>query len=180
MKESSFKTIRNGAIASVVASIAMLFFPSIWTVIKAAGRSMLNSATWLWHSFFNSSLQVTGWLLTSLIALALVGVVLVFRLTRSAKRWKVGYFYNMRWRWRWSWSGNGVLDLWCYCPRCDGTLVYDDSSCQTHYPEHHKTDFICENCNREVVGTISGGGWRYAISVIEREIDRRVRTGQYN
>ncbi len=41
-----------------------------------------------------------------------------------------------------------------------------------------KTDFVCENCNT-IVAAIKGGDKGYALGAIEREIDRRVRTGEY-
>lgn len=82
-------------------------------------------------------------------------------------------------KWRWVWVGNQISNIWCFCPRCDATLVYDDSSCQSLYSDVNKTNFICENCGRSVVASITGGNKDYATGAIRREIDRRVRTGEY-
>jgi hypothetical protein len=80
--------------------------------------------------------------------------------------------------WRWSWSGNSIYNLWCYCPACDCELVYEDSSCRSLYGESH-TDFLCEPCGNRHVASISGGNRSYAISAVEREIWRKLRTEEY-
>jgi len=83
-------------------------------------------------------------------------------------------------KWRWTWNGSYINNIWCYCPVCDATLVYDDSSCRTIYGGGTPTTyFICENCSRQIKASIEGGNKRYAIGVIEREVHRRIRTGQY-
>ena len=82
-------------------------------------------------------------------------------------------------KWRWSWIGNQISNVWCFCPRCDATLVYDDGSCHSFYSDVNKTNFICENCSRTVVASISGGDKDYAIGAVKREISRRIRTGEY-
>ena len=63
------------------------------------------------------------------------------------------YIYNVKWRW--SWAINNIYNLWCFCPNCDATLVYNDSSVRDFYASP-KTEFICENCNA-TVATIKGG-----------------------
>lgn len=42
-----------------------------------------------------------------------------------------------------------------------------------------ETDFICENCNSKVVSSVNGGDKNYVIGAKQREIDRRIRTGEY-
>ena len=39
--------------------------------------------------------------------------------------------------------------------------------------------FICENCNSQVVSSVTGGNKSYAIGAAECEIDRRIRTCEY-
>mgnify|MGYP003516700603 CR=1 FL=1 len=40
-------------------------------------------------------------------------------------------------------------------------------------------EFICENCNSQIVSTIHGGNKNYAINAVKREIERRIRTEEY-
>lgn len=82
-------------------------------------------------------------------------------------------------KWRWHWVRNSIINLWCYCPSCDATLVYDDSSCHRIFDDVKKTDFICENCSSQVISSVTGGNKNYAIGAAEREIHRRIRTGEY-
>ena len=48
-------------------------------------------------------------------------------------------------------------DIQCYCPKCDAILIYDDTLSNIKHTELSKTDFICENCNSNIVTTIHGG-----------------------
>lgn len=82
-------------------------------------------------------------------------------------------------KWRWEWNRNEVSNLWCFCPQCDATLVYNDSSCTDFYTDKNNTLFICENCNNKIVSDIDGGNKSYALGFVRREIDRRIRTGEY-
>ena len=85
--------------------------------------------------------------------------------------------YNAKWRWKW--TKDEIINIECYCPKCDSLLVYDDSSCHTKYTELVKTDFICENCKSQIVTSIHGGNKKYAMNTIKREIQRRIRTEEY-
>lgn len=82
-------------------------------------------------------------------------------------------------KWRWKWTKDEIINIECYCPKCDSLLVYDDSSCHTKYTELVKTDFICENCKSQIVTSIHGGNKKYAMNTIKREIQRRIRTEEY-
>ena len=82
-------------------------------------------------------------------------------------------------KWRWKWEKDEITNIQCYCPKCDAILVYDDSSTHTKHTDLSKTDFICENCNFQIVTSIRGGNKNYAISAVKREIERRIRTNEY-
>ena len=84
-------------------------------------------------------------------------------------------------RWRWRWVGNRITDLRCFCPICDSQLVSSRGLLET--------SFICEHCPADgslfsagdrdrIVGTVMGGDRHYAVGATEREIQRRIRTGQ--
>ena len=81
--------------------------------------------------------------------------------------------------WKWKWEKEEISDIQCYCPKCDAILIYDDTSSNTKHTELSKTDFICENCNSNIVTTIHGGNKNYAINAVKREIERRIRTDEY-
>jgi len=118
-------------------------------------------------------------LIISLLALfAIVVIFLIIKENKSPefKAYTEDFLFGAKWHW--AWAGNTITNLWCYCPSCDATLVYDDSSCRKRYADS-KTDFICENCRSKVVASIAGGNKNYAIGAVKREIDRRIRTGDY-
>jgi hypothetical protein len=81
--------------------------------------------------------------------------------------------------WRWIWDSGKVTKISGFCPNCDLELVYDDSSAQDPLGRlEPKTEFICDRCDHTVVASVRGKK-PYALSVIRREIYRRVRLGLY-
>jgi hypothetical protein len=183
MTTSESHSVRNGVIATIVGGIAMAGLGELWPPAKRA-------LGWSWDQvvsvvgLFGASYQVEGWLLAVLAVLALVTVVrflVGFRAVSSPPphfQFVEDQLYGAKWRW--SWSGDEVSNLWCFCPRCDSELVYDDSSARSIYArEEPRTHFICEHCNRDTVASIPGGDKDYALGVVRREIRRKVRLGLY-
>ncbi|WP_218165835.1 hypothetical protein [Serratia proteamaculans] len=182
MSENSFKSIRNAVIASVVAGAILLTFPAIRELGIKLFKWVLSGLAWCWE-MLSTSHSLPGWLWVLVLILSLIGLLSIIISFKSAtietdyKSYTTDFIYNAKWRW--SWEGNSITNLWCFCPYCDATLVYDDSSCQSIYSDNRKTDFICENCNHKTVASIPGGNKHFTIGVIEREIGRRIRVGIY-
>jgi len=84
-------------------------------------------------------------------------------------------FYKITWKWRWKKSA--VVELYCFCPKCDEKLVYDDTSCNDRFSLNKETKFICEKCH--LSSSLSGGNISYSLNIIEREINRKVRLNIY-
>jgi hypothetical protein len=177
-------SIRNNVIASVVTA-ALLAVPG---ALLQPGRDAL---AWslnrirLLLALLTADWRVPGWLLVTLCGLAAPalfrGARYAFHFSRRRASTFHSYtkdnFYGATWRW--NWEGEEILGLWCFCPTCDAELAYDDSSCHwfNRRSEPH-TDFICEHCGQGRIASIPGGNKRYAISAIEREIRRKLRTGE--
>jgi hypothetical protein len=182
MTNSESHTVRNGVIATVLGGISLAILGELWPPVKTVFM-------WSWMKvqafagLFVEHYSVPGWTLTILGLLALITIVrIVIGLLANPAAPHTSYVEDILFgaKWRWSWSGGGISNLWCFCPACDSELVYDDSSARRfHAYEEPKTLFICEHCNRNVIGRIDGGDKKYALSAVEREIRRRVRTGQH-
>lgn len=182
MSENSFISIRNATIASVIAGVILLAVPVLRGYVVSFLSWVWSGVVWCWDVLVESySLPGWAWLLIFIFALiGLINIYLAFKGESEEPEFKSyveDFIYGAKWRW--SWIGNQISNVWCFCPRCDATLVYDDSSCHSFYSDVNKTDFICENCSRDVVASISGGNKDYATSAVEREISRRIRTGEY-
>lgn len=182
MSEKSYTSIRNGTIASVIAGVILLAVPALREYAASFLGWIWAGVVWCWEALL-ASYALPGWAWLGIFILALVGLINIY-LTVGGEAEKPEYksyiddfIYGAKWRW--SWSGNTIANVWCYCPRCDATLVYDDSSCRSLYSDVNKTDFMCENCGHSIVATITGGNKDYAVGAIKREIDRRIRTGEY-
>lgn len=182
MSENSFKSIRNEVIASIIAGIVLLAVPVVRGYVVRFLSWLWSGVIWCWESLIASySLPGWAWLVISIFALVgLVNLYLAIKGESEQSEFKTyieDFIHGAKWRW--DWIGNQITDVWCYCPHCDATLVYDDSSCRNYLSNIKKTDFICENCGHSVVTSITGGNKNYATSAIMREIDRRIRTGEY-
>jgi hypothetical protein len=182
MSNQESHSVRNGVIATVIGSITMAALGEMWPPAKKAGIWLWDKISWL-ASLFVDMYYLQGWLLALLLLLSLVTVI---RFLVSLKGQKVPAFPSyvedqlFGAKWRWSWIAGEVSNLWAFCPRCDSELVYDDSSCNSlYYDTPAKTDFICEHCHRDTVASVPGGNKSYAISVVQREIRRRIRTNEY-
>jgi|WetSurMetagenome_2_1015567.scaffolds.fasta_scaffold53202_2 hypothetical protein len=188
MASGESHAVRNGVITTVVGGVVLAILGEIWSPVKSA-------IGWVWEKvlafagLFGETYAVPGWVLAILGFLALVTVVRAIIGWRSNSAAPIAAVSHRTYvedilfgaKWRWSWSGGDVSNLWCFCPVCDAELVYDDSSAHRfHMREEPQTLFICEHCNRNVMGRIAGGDKEYALGAVRREIRRRVRTGQYS
>lgn len=173
MAQDGSNSIRNGVLATVLGGIVLSGLAYLWSPLRIA-------LSWLWKQLvqfvdlFTSSYSVPGWALFLLSIVALPAIVqLLSSLRKNPDPPHTSYtedtIYGAKWRWRW--NGSDISNLWCFCPRCDSELVYNDIS-------YGKTDFICEHCSHSVVASVTGGDKGYAISSVQREIRRRVRTNQ--
>ncbi|MEI8654286.1 hypothetical protein P4S57_17130 [Pseudoalteromonas sp. Hal273] len=181
MSESSIKNIRNGVIASVAAGVILLLIPTVREYSIKVLEWLWSSVLWLWSSLFESY-SFSGWLLLIVFALAFIGFLTILFGIKSNFESPEHSEYNsdsmFGMKWRWNWNGYDISNLWCFCPTCDATLVYDDSS-RHSLCDQTVTHFMCENCSNQVIGTIKGGDKSYAIGAVKREIDRRIRTGEH-
>jgi hypothetical protein len=182
MSENSLKSIRNGAIASVIAGIILLTIPVLRGYVVSFIAWLWSGLVWSWEALL-ASYSLPSWLWLLVFIFATIGVVNIYIAIKGEKeepefkKYIEDSIHGAKWRW--NWSGNQVSNAWCYCPRCDATLVYDDSSCRSFHSTVSKTDFICENCDHSTIASITGGNKDYATGAIIREIERRIRTGEY-
>lgn len=184
MPESEKHPVRNGVIATVVGGIVLAAAGELWPPVKAA---ML----WVWaeicafFGLFGATYATPGWVLSVLGLLAIVTVVRFFvglRWSEAERPSHLQYVEDVLFgaKWRWTWLDNGISWLWCFCPRCDSELVYDDAEVDAFYSvEPCATRFICEHCNNLEVAKVTGNK-NYALETVRREVRRRVRTGQFN
>lgn len=183
--ENSYISIRNGVIATVIGGVILFLIPQQYVV--GFFTLLWSGVVWLWEVLV-ASYWMPGYAYLPTFILAFIGLVSILVGIYIAvkgegkpeepefKKYTEDFIRGVKWRW--VWADNQISNVWCYCPNCDATLVYDDRSCRDLLEDIHKTDFICENCNR-VITSITGGNKAYAISLISREIVRKIRTGEY-
>lgn len=184
MAEKETHQIRNGIIAGVVVAIIALFLPAVRNLLFAV-------LSWVWGAvkflgkLISDTYQTPGWLILIFIALA---VPTCIRLIGAARKKKEPGVYDLYHSdlffgpiWEWSYIGERIINLNCICPKCKGELIYEKhhkSMRITRYddePDHIK--LICENCG-EVRGKLMGQ-MDFALGTVEREIRRKIRTGEW-
>ena len=173
----------------IVAGVLAVIPKTSGLVVKVVSW-VWNAVSWAWELLYSSH-SVPGGVILVLSLLALFGLVIVglllMLLFQGEKKAAAPSFHNYTEdsfdgvRWRWEWRGNRVDNLWCFCPRCDASLVYHET--------YGATEFICERCPADrtvdpfesggrLVTTVGGGDRHYALARAMREIDRRIRVGQ--
>ena len=187
MRKIIVVTAVGGLIATVGGGLILSFLPKSSDLFAQVGTWAWSSVYGIW-SMLGSSHSIPGWAILAAGLLALVGLITVGISTKESLQGSEQHPYRdytevlldgVRWRWRW--KGNTIQNLWCYCPRCDAQLVYNEGFAETR--------FICERCPSDgslpptgprgrVVLTVPGGDRRYAVAAAEREIRRRIRTGE--
>lgn len=174
--------VRNGVIATVIGGLVLTALAKLWPPFKGLLSWLWEQIIWL-GSFFTDSYSVKGWALFVLMLFGLLTIIRLFIGLRKNEspaftRYVEDQLYGAKWQW--TWIGNEISNLWCLCPQCHSELVYDDSSCHNIYSRGPKrTDFICEHCGRQTVASIPGGDKSYALSAVQREIRRRIRTNEF-
>ena len=115
--------------------------------------------TWTYESLL-TSYEFPLWLFLVISILALVTVIRFFlNFPNNSKPEYITYIEDFIYgtKWRWKWIKDEISDIQCYCPKCDAILIYDDRSSHTKYTDVSKTDFICQNCNSQIITSIHGG-----------------------
>jgi hypothetical protein len=180
--------VRTSIISTVAGTVVVAGLAEVWPPIKSG-------LVWCWtllksfYNLFTSEYSTPGWILAILFTLSIISVArLMATLLRKNvaekseekaqyQSYNTDIFYGAKWRWRW--NAQEIENLWCFCPSCDSELVYDDSSCRDVLRvTTPRTDFYCEHCGHNLVTSIKGGNKSYAESAIQREIRRKLRTGQ--
>lgn len=176
-KESSALKVEiiAGTVSTVIGGIILGGFPNF-------RASIMNGLAWIWKTLAGAYV-IAGWYLGLLGLLALVGALhLVFRFWPQAVANQPDYFrytedviYNVRWRWRYARTLSAASGVFVLDVTPNWSMVTELGTSTTPSP---KPTSICENCD-QVMTTIKDGDQNYAVAAVKREIDRRIRTGEY-
>jgi len=144
-------------------------------------------------SFFSQPHYVSGLVLLALILFATFGLfalaLFLYSLLRprqvsvtSPELPYVNYtrdqFFGVVWRWQWNYLQ--VSTLTPFCPYCDYQLSYDDPSTYRLRRSYYDpgVSLICDHCQR-TVKKVENYSYIQLLSVVTREIQRKVRLDQY-
>lgn len=175
-------SIKKGIVASVVAGVILMVIPKPDTWLNSITEWFHGVRTWF-SDILLAEYSLTGWQWLLLLPFISSGVVVLlsklFRSQASPEHYKYNEDTIRNAKWRWSWSNGQIRNLESFCPYCDCALVYAESNMRDHLYGNPYTKLFCESCNDNEVASIEGGDRHYAYALIEREIERRVRTNEY-
>ncbi len=166
-------TVLFSALVPAVRDWAVTVFAAVWSALSQGWTLIVNSY------------PVPGWLI--LVAL-LLACRAAYGLYKRAQRpspitWQNSYIedrmHSVVWRWRY--VGGSIDDLLAFCPQCDAQLVYEERGPDIRrrlWDDRPNTTILhCETCS--VPRATLEGDHRYAWARVEREIQRRIRTGDW-
>lgn len=165
-------------VSSSVATAGILWFTGLLPTIWNWSLSIV-AQVWMWL-FSLHAISIQGWHLVVVTVLLLTGIafwiLLGWKITpfykNSPGRYRSDVFFGARWTWKFCLGR--PTDIWCECPHCSTTLVYtEDFSIRGDERKY----FSCETCGHR--SQSFEGNQRFAISKIHRQIERKIKTGEY-
>ena len=162
--------IRNGVLITLV-SAALLYLATLIPGLAAwVGNAIVNSV-----KYMQAEVSLPRWLVLSLILATLPFWNWLLRKTRSRRGpnpadYREDHFHGVVWRWSYG-LDNTPINPWCFCPRDDTVLVWNYS------PYRTGIDIRCETC-AQTYGQFDGD-MDYVQEMIVRQIDRRIRSGEW-
>lgn len=115
MSENSFKSIRNGAIASVIAGIILLAVPVLRGYVVSFLSWLWSGVVWCWEVSV-ASYSLPGWAWLLIFILAFVGLINIYLALKGEpeesefKSYIEDFIHGAKWRW--SWVGNQISNVW--------------------------------------------------------------------
>lgn len=184
MPSDDTHTIRNGIIATVVGGVILAAILSLLGWLPKLLRWLAALALGVLRHFAGS-VQIPIWLLYVLAGgcLVLVVRVILSLLSSGGPTWR-DYTQDTfpvlgDMVWRWDYVHGKPFDVWCYCPNDDTKLVY--STRQGNRYSLHRNELItrvtCETCGKTYPPVL--GDVPYIVNAARRQIDRKLRTGEW-
>lgn len=183
MTEQVRHTLRNSVVGAVAAAIVSALIPAVRDWVWGGLQTVGTGFAYCW-ALLVRVYPIPGWLVLIGVAFAVPALLSFIRRMRGPKEpsWVDSYFedhmHSVVWRWRY--LASQIIDLYPYCPACDAQLVYEelfDEDSMRWQRTVNRTAFHCEHCG-DVKTTIEGDR-RYVMAKVEREITRRIRTGDW-
>ena len=169
---------KNLSLASqVIAGLVVAVIIGAVSFVPGAFKWALEVVSIFWNHLFGVS-ALRNW---SLYVLALMSLntiiywaVLVFKTKGpNIAAYKQDSFLGLKWRW--SYVSGSPVNAWAFCPHCDTMLVYSVNG--SFYDADRTTVLSCETCGQEMLH--HKGDKEYLVEKIHRQIDRKIRTGEW-
>jgi hypothetical protein len=174
-------SVRNGIFVTVIGGLILAAVIYGLSFIPGLFRWVGTLIAGFWHHL-TSSIAIPWalfWLLLILSTICIIRIVRpLFKRGSDVPRlrsYTEDRFENIVWRWSYNFA-NQPINIQPYCPYCDIQLVHVVPPFWDNQGD--KVSFYCENCKR-TLANVEGGGRSYAISMIARHIDRKIRTGEW-
>src|SRR5690554_1652037 len=107
MSENSLKSIRNGAIASVLGGIVLLAIPALRGYFFSFIAWLWAGVVWCWNALF-VSYSLPGWAWLMIFVLAFIGFISLYLAIKGDSRqpefkaYSEDCIHGAKWRWNWA------------------------------------------------------------------------------
>jgi len=164
----SSQVIAGLIVAAVLAAVSFVPGTSKWAV---------EVATNFWNHLLGAS-ALPNWSLYLLVLMSINTIIYWAALAIKLKGPNISAYNHdtfLGLKWRWSYISGQPVKAWAFCPHCDTMLVY--SMIGSFYEPDRKTVLTCETCSRDMLE--HKGDKDYLVEKIHRQIDRKIRTGEW-
>ncbi|MEO8325610.1 MAG: hypothetical protein ABI618_07155 [Nitrospirota bacterium] len=181
-------TLRNTIIGTVLGGLLLAFLLS-W-VVPSIGNFFLLFWGYIKAGFFfvwsliTSDYSTPGWIFLLLGMLSIPTIIrTVQKLKKPGSPQAVNHYFQdnlFGTTWRWEYGYKTFLNLWCFCSHCDMELVFNEvypSGFKSSFNPPDYTEFFCEGCH--TTRAKIEGSKDNALGKVEREIRRKIRTGEW-
>ncbi len=177
MSESPVSRIFISVVTTLVTAFVLWlsgYLPSLLNWIY-----LILSATWSW-CWNKQILELPGCAYIFIVLMIIFGVTSLAKIIweqtpfyhESYLRYTSDHFWGAKWIWKYS-LGQPV-NIWCECPKCSTTLVYNIS---LNSFNHEQINLFCETCGYSPES--HEGSKSCLIGKITRQIDRKIKTKDF-
>ena len=167
---STLRPIATGVAVLVVGELLLRWIFS---------SSAIDVMKWMW-SLAIHQYSIPGWLVGSIAVGPLAIGYVISKLggvTSIPDLYHEDHLFGMKWRWELGASTGTIHRLACFCPMCDNQIV-DYRQDPKVYGQFPSFTFSCDCCKKKM-GTVETVESEPPFDRVEREIQRRYRTGEF-
>lgn len=169
---------KNSSLATqVIAGLVVAAIIGAVSFVPGAFKWVVEVVSAFWNHLFGAT-TLPNWSLYLLALMSLNTIIYSAALVIKPKGSNITAYTHdtfLGLNWRWSYISGRPVNAWAFCPDCDTMLVYSELG--SYFDPIRKTVLTCETCSKDMLN--HEGDRDYLVEKIHRQIDRKIRTGEW-